>query len=210
MQYIKRLLSGRHSHSVYIAVANDEPKDISPYFQHHQPSWTFSRITEMIYCSMCVLMFVSGTWMLLFARRIKPTDAQCAGQVSVWSPILEAVEYGEVNWVNYFTHKTPCRGPPTPELEQKWLDLQDFPSISIPASKIPLNRSIEEGFKPALPPFSPATSPVSKSSITYDVSTPFGNTHGSTTVTRYPRTLGWAKLRIGCMLMIVLRLLDWL
>jgi len=66
----------------------------------------------------------------------------------------EAVEYEGKNYENYFSHESEFRGPPTPELEQKWSTIIDFPSISIPHSKIGLlNRSAaEEDFVEASAP----------------------------------------------------------
>ena len=39
------------------------------------------------------------------------------------APMMEAVEYGKVQFENAFHQKSQYRGSPTPELEQAWLDL---------------------------------------------------------------------------------------
>lgn len=46
----------------------------------------------------------------------KLADNSVSGQ----APLLEAVEYEDVNFENSFAHKTKYRGPPTAELEEEW------------------------------------------------------------------------------------------
>jgi len=66
------------------------------------------------------------------------------------APLLDVVEYEEVDFVNPFAHKTIYRGPPTDELEEAWKELWYFGSVSIPEDKMPLlNRSTQtQAFKP--------------------------------------------------------------
>ena len=39
------------------------------------------------------------------------------------APLLDAVEYEDVNFDNDFAHQTKYRGPPTKELEEEWNNL---------------------------------------------------------------------------------------
>ena len=39
------------------------------------------------------------------------------------APLLDAVEYEDVNFDNDFAHQTKYRGPPTKELEEEWSKL---------------------------------------------------------------------------------------
>ncbi|KAL8387061.1 hypothetical protein RB595_010185 [Gaeumannomyces hyphopodioides] len=72
----------------------------------------------------------------------KPTDNQCARQLSVWSPALEAVEYVSLDFDNAFNSTSKYRGPPTPEVEQAWHNLTFKHAVEIPEDKISaLNRS---------------------------------------------------------------------
>ena len=39
------------------------------------------------------------------------------------APLLDVVEYEDVNFDNDFAHQTKYRGPPTKELEEEWSKL---------------------------------------------------------------------------------------
>ena len=41
----------------------------------------------------------------------------------VTGPVLDAVEYYDVDYLNAFTQTSIYRGPPSPELDKAWLDL---------------------------------------------------------------------------------------
>ncbi|KAH8162912.1 hypothetical protein CIB48_g5328 [Xylaria polymorpha] len=71
--------------------------------------------------SSAALFFFGCTVVLLVALVLKrPTDAQCGIQTTIWSPANEAIEYEIIEPNNAFAHKSPYRGPPTPELETAW------------------------------------------------------------------------------------------
>ncbi|TLD15798.1 uncharacterized protein PgNI_02498 [Pyricularia grisea] len=91
----------------------------------------------------------------------KPTDNQCARQLSMWckslgdleafkharltflsAPALEAVEYVTFDFDNAFNSTSKYRGPPTPEVEEVWFNLTYKHAVEIPEDKIAgLNRS---------------------------------------------------------------------
>ncbi|TVY38938.1 Cyclochlorotine biosynthesis protein [Lachnellula subtilissima] len=113
----------------------------------------------IIRCSVLALLVIFMTtsvffFLLYFLKR--PSDHECAAQLSVWSPLMEAegvVEYKETDFENDFAHQTKYRGPPTQELEDAWSDLWFYPGIRIPEEKMALlNRSgTERHFRPVEP-----------------------------------------------------------
>ncbi|KUJ15077.1 uncharacterized protein LY89DRAFT_708583 [Mollisia scopiformis] len=105
-----------------------------------------SRWSETTWRCICVFTFLSGIFMLLAAHRSVPSDKECTAQLSIWSPILEAVEYEQKDWTSGLS-ASEFSGPPTPELEGKWSEIANSGIVLIPPDRIPsLNRSIEQGF----------------------------------------------------------------
>ncbi|KLU83035.1 hypothetical protein MAPG_02102 [Magnaporthiopsis poae ATCC 64411] len=106
---------------------------------------------------LCTVMFLSGAAMMgsdpphghhqEYHDKGLPIERQCAGQLSIYSPLLDAVEYEERN----FTDPTAGAdsgyvGQPTKAMEKKWKDLADVPAIVIPFDKLPLlNRTEDAG-----------------------------------------------------------------
>ncbi|KAL8387062.1 hypothetical protein RB595_010184 [Gaeumannomyces hyphopodioides] len=104
---------------------------------------------------LCVVMFLSGA-AIMGARPSQQqhygyqeagpsTERQCAGQLSVYSPLLDVVEYE----VRNFTDPTAGSnsgyvGRPTKAMEKKWQDLADVPAIVIPFDKLPLLNRTED------------------------------------------------------------------
>ncbi|KAJ6128951.1 Protein of unknown function DUF3328 [Penicillium samsonianum] len=69
-------------------------------------------------------------------------------QLSSYSPLLEAVEYYEVDWANNFHQESIYRGSPTSELELAWDRLWRQHDINVPLNKLSsLNRSVDANWK---------------------------------------------------------------
>ncbi|RAL04917.1 oxidase ustYa family protein, partial [Aspergillus ibericus CBS 121593] len=54
------------------------------------------------------------------------------------APLLEAVEYRDMNFSNRFAQQSKYRGPPTPDIEEAWQELLKLNPVSIPEDKIEL------------------------------------------------------------------------
>ncbi|KAK2036471.1 hypothetical protein LZ31DRAFT_483687, partial [Colletotrichum somersetense] len=104
--------------------------------------------------SVCLLTFISGAITMIAALRWAPSDKYCASKLSIWSPLIEAIEYEERDWEsNFEVRKSGFTGPPTPEMEAKWDDISTVPAVIIPPERVPLlNRSVEQGFLAAPSP----------------------------------------------------------
>ena len=85
-------------------------------------------------------------------------SAQCVLYVSIilplavsnWlsAPLIEAVEYEEIDFANSFAEKSPFRGPPTAEMDEAWDKLWKFGGVNIPAQQFQtLNRSHEKTYQ---------------------------------------------------------------
>ncbi|KAI1323301.1 hypothetical protein F5Y16DRAFT_384195 [Xylariaceae sp. FL0255] len=99
-----------------------------------------SRIVLILLCFLVIFTLGAAVAILLY----RPTDQYCARQLSVWSPVLDAVEYTSQDFDNSFAHKTEYRGPPTDEVEAAWLRLTNKHEIIIPESRLAaLNRSLK-------------------------------------------------------------------
>ncbi|PYH80072.1 hypothetical protein BO82DRAFT_433670 [Aspergillus uvarum CBS 121591] len=61
-----------------------------------------SRCLQVTCSLICLLMFLAGIVMLSVAQGWKLSDLECAAQLSIWSPLLEAVEYEQRDWVSIF------------------------------------------------------------------------------------------------------------
>ncbi|KAF3038997.1 hypothetical protein E8E12_004863 [Didymella heteroderae] len=78
----------------------------------------------------------------------RPTDQDCAKQLSVYSPAMEAVEYVEYDFAAEFNSTNKYRGLPTPEREDAWFNLTYKHAVEIPATEIAgLNRSESDNLK---------------------------------------------------------------
>ncbi|CCF34127.1 hypothetical protein CH063_01082 [Colletotrichum higginsianum] len=110
-----------------------------------------SNPVELAWRSTCVFMFFTGALMMTTALRWAPSDKYCAAQLSVWSPLLEAVEYEERDFESGLSlESSGFTGPPTAEMEAKWESLAQVPGVLIPSERVPyLNRSVDQGFVPA-------------------------------------------------------------
>ncbi|KAI9776101.1 MAG: hypothetical protein M1839_000614 [Geoglossum umbratile] len=92
-----------------------------------------------------LLLFALSILLLIAARSIRPSDNQCARQLSVWSPGLDAVEYIEYDLENKFDEPSIYRGPPTPARDKAWTELWQFGGVRIPPEKMHLlNRTLGE------------------------------------------------------------------
>ncbi|KAK2005250.1 hypothetical protein LZ32DRAFT_546454 [Colletotrichum eremochloae] len=95
------------------------------------------------------LVFITGVVMIILSLRWKPSDKYCAAQLGIWSPLVELIEYEELNWESdSVMADSGFSGPPTPELEARWMNISQVPAIIVPAEQLSsLNRS-PEGFVP--------------------------------------------------------------
>ncbi|CCF43909.1 hypothetical protein CH063_13478, partial [Colletotrichum higginsianum] len=74
--------------------------------------------------STCFVLFITGVVIIVSTLGWTPSDRYCAAQLSIWSPLLEAVEYEERDWENtYIIGDSGFTGPPTAELEAKWINV---------------------------------------------------------------------------------------
>ncbi|KAK5661911.1 hypothetical protein OQA88_10020 [Cercophora sp. LCS_1] len=119
----------------------------APDYKHGSSATTkskYSRCCSALLGFVAVLL-VSVLALLVYvalALRGPPTDEQCARQLSLWSPALEAVSYVNYDWPNEFDSTSKYRGPPTLELEEIWENLTMKPMVELPPSTLPLlNRS---------------------------------------------------------------------
>ncbi|KAJ4397178.1 hypothetical protein N0V93_001402 [Gnomoniopsis smithogilvyi] len=75
----------------------------------------------------------------------RQSDQQCARQLSMWSPALDAVEYIQIDFNDAFNSTSIYRGLPTPEREEAWLNLTYKHAIEVPPERLHgLNRSEED------------------------------------------------------------------
>ncbi|KAL0934572.1 uncharacterized protein CTRU02_211371 [Colletotrichum truncatum] len=107
---------------------------------------------EAVWRAACFFMFITGALMMITALRWAPSDKYCAAQLSVWSPLLEAVEYEERDFESGLAlDNSGFTGLPTAEMEAKWEGLAQVPGVLIPSDRVPyLNRSVDQGFVPAI------------------------------------------------------------
>ncbi|KAF2752792.1 hypothetical protein EJ05DRAFT_480943 [Pseudovirgaria hyperparasitica] len=84
---------------------------------------------------LCIISTFIACCILIFHR---PSDVQCAKQLSSYSPALEAVEYVNIDFDADFDAHGIYRGPPTPEREQAWFNLTTRPGIEVPRDRIHL------------------------------------------------------------------------
>lgn len=92
----------------------------------------------LLLMTLCVLVMA----LIGISLTRKPTDNQCARQLSMWcksfgdleafkharltflpAPALEAVEYVTFDFDDAFNSTSKYRGPPTPEVEEAWFNL---------------------------------------------------------------------------------------
>ncbi|KAK2020657.1 hypothetical protein LX32DRAFT_606149 [Colletotrichum zoysiae] len=100
-------------------------------------------LAELACRSICFLTFVAGGVMIVSALRWAPSDQYCAAQLGVWSPLLDVIEYEEWNWeTDSEMANSGFTGPPTPELEAKWINISQVPAVIIPPERLSsLNRN---------------------------------------------------------------------
>ncbi|KAI8193446.1 hypothetical protein CCHR01_12062 [Colletotrichum chrysophilum] len=109
-----------------------------------------SRITGLLQSSLIPLsiLVLSMAFGFVFSFLRAPTDQDCARQLSMWSPALEAVEYVQMDFNDAFNSTSIYRGLPTPEREQAWFDLTYKHAVEIPPERLAgLNRSEEDHLK---------------------------------------------------------------
>ncbi|KAK2005354.1 hypothetical protein LZ32DRAFT_674356 [Colletotrichum eremochloae] len=102
----------------------------------------------MGYMGFLCLVLLSLLFGFAFSVLRAPSDQDCARQLSMWSPALEAVEYMQLDFNDAFNSTSIYRGPPTPEREKAWFDLTYKHAVEIPEDKLAgLNRSLEDNLE---------------------------------------------------------------
>ncbi|KAK2050914.1 hypothetical protein LY76DRAFT_529540 [Colletotrichum caudatum] len=102
----------------------------------------------MGHMSFLCLVVLSIAFGFTFSVLRAPSDQDCTRQLSMWSPVLEAVEYIQFDFDDAFNSTSIYRGPPTPEREKAWFDLTYKHAVEIPEDKIAgLNRSMEDNLE---------------------------------------------------------------
>ncbi|KAF3807196.1 hypothetical protein GCG54_00008651 [Colletotrichum gloeosporioides] len=111
-----------------------------------------SNPVDFVWRFTCYIMFITGALMMVTALRYAPSDKYCAAQLSVWSPLLEAVEYEQHDFESGLgVDNSGFTGLPTAEMEAKWERLSQVPGVIIPPDRVSyLNRSVDQGFVSAI------------------------------------------------------------
>ncbi|KAI0147544.1 hypothetical protein GGR57DRAFT_515806 [Xylariaceae sp. FL1272] len=98
-----------------------------------------SGLLIVIFYTLIIAIIASFTTIILY----RPSDQYCARRLSLWSPVLDAVEYISLDFDNEFAHKTKYRGPPTEDVESAWHELTNKHEVLIDEEKLSaLNRSL--------------------------------------------------------------------
>ncbi|USW53775.1 Putative mycotoxin biosynthesis protein UstYa [Septoria linicola] len=98
------------------------------------------------YLASGLILLVLGSLAGRYTRR--DTDQECAAQLSMYSPAIEAVEYIDFDFDDDFNVSSIYRGPPTPEREAAWLDMTYKHGVEIPEDKLEkLNRTEKDHMK---------------------------------------------------------------
>ncbi|KAI9740023.1 MAG: hypothetical protein M1818_004774 [Claussenomyces sp. TS43310] len=118
------------STSGYRAV-KDMPNDIdcedTESFLHQEPVHRCKepRLNRLLFWSFCAvsvaLLIAIGYTIRLDQASVN--DRNCARQLSIAAPGLEAVEYEEVMFQGAQDQVNPYKGPPSPELDAAWDEL---------------------------------------------------------------------------------------
>ncbi|WPH00670.1 Hypothetical protein R9X50_00350000 [Acrodontium crateriforme] len=134
--------------------------DNSPFliedYRFLEPPRARSRRPRYWYLSLAAI-FCIGIMTALLVMYFGGTTLVCRResdqQTGVWSPLADAVVFEDINFANNFSHKSPYRGPPNPEIEREWNRLILFDPIGIEGDKLPrLNRSIVDPWTMATAP----------------------------------------------------------
>lgn len=83
-----RMKAGRGYTGVSDGDDSDE-FDSSSHLEGRIISYRGSHFVQMAWSLICVLMFLSGGVMILAAQRWKPSDRECAAQLSIWCMYLD-------------------------------------------------------------------------------------------------------------------------
>ncbi|KAI0147239.1 hypothetical protein GGR57DRAFT_477614 [Xylariaceae sp. FL1272] len=143
---ISRIWSIRRTSYQVVGSSEDllEKANVESDFETYRAAVVASYRRLVAFLSCAIVLLTIGLAISLLTR--EPTDAQCSAQLSIWSPANEAIEYQLWEPNNAFAHKSPYRGPPTPELESAWTDLWLHGSIRFPEEKLALiNRTVDLG-----------------------------------------------------------------
>lgn len=156
------------------------PEEHEDYGERHCCKKTLSRsiASSIFHCTLLPLslfLFLLLVACLIIIFATSSSDRTCSQKTSVYSPLLNEIEYVNVDFQNGFTEPSIYRGPPTPRLEDDWKDLifsespiHEVPlltrdkehAVRIPQSKLfSLNRDPIKDRLELLPPTSDSKEP---------------------------------------------------
>ncbi|TLS21276.1 uncharacterized protein PpBr36_10619 [Pyricularia pennisetigena] len=154
---------------VYTAIEDDESVGASSVpsalEKQRRDYWRYSRLVPLIawQIMLSVVMFLAGAAVTAASspRHCAPdgqdtrplTDRQCVEQLSVYSPLLDLVEYEQRNWTDPMAGSdSGYVGRPTKEMEKKWdaisqgkLQFSFLSMVAIPYEKLSLLDRVEYG-----------------------------------------------------------------
>ncbi|KAI1420871.1 hypothetical protein F5Y12DRAFT_719090 [Xylaria sp. FL1777] len=107
------------------------------------PSRRHLTLSQILMITLILLVVTLISMTLAF----KPTDNQCARQLSIYSPAMEAVGYVEYDFDNAFNSQSIYRGPPTDEREAAWHALTAQHGFEVPENKMASLNRTGEGFR---------------------------------------------------------------
>ncbi|KAI8628055.1 hypothetical protein F5Y19DRAFT_439414 [Xylariaceae sp. FL1651] len=114
---------------------------------------SYRKLIALLFGALLFLLVCTSALLLALVSK-RPTDKQCGIQTTIWSPANEAIEYEIIEPNNAFAHKSPYRGPPTPELETAWDELWLHGGIRFPEERLSLiNRTVDLGNNRTLKPW---------------------------------------------------------
>ncbi|PKS05391.1 hypothetical protein jhhlp_008766 [Lomentospora prolificans] len=112
-----------------------------------KPRWQRFPVTAPVLIPVLIVLNILLSGVVIVLANKKPTDYDCASQLSTYSPVLEAgvVQYVEFDFNDGFNSTSNYRGPPTRATEEAWFKLVTKPGIKIPKDKLSsLNRSVND------------------------------------------------------------------
>ncbi|KAH6649303.1 hypothetical protein F5144DRAFT_588054 [Chaetomium tenue] len=114
----------------------------------HQPKHKWKRWIPNPVNGMLAVLIILTCGLIVAVLTHKQSDQQCARQLSMWSPALDAVEYIQLDFNDAFNSTSIYRGPPTPEREEAWFNLTYKHAIEVPPERLRgLNRSEADHLK---------------------------------------------------------------
>ncbi|TLD11784.1 hypothetical protein PspLS_11651 [Pyricularia sp. CBS 133598] len=134
---------------VYTVIEDDESVGASsppsPLKKQGGNQWRYSRLMPFVawQVMLCVIMFLTGAIIIAASsprhnppehqQTRPPSDLQCTEQLSVYSPLLDLVEYEHCNWTDPMAGSdSGYVGRLTKEMEKKWDAISQVSMVAIP------------------------------------------------------------------------------